>query len=155
MRWTELAEPLPSPPASKFDNVEALDTIHSHPDLFAITTPINIDRFESLLSSHPNQPFVHSVCRGLRKGFWPFANTHYGEWPLTWDNSQRTPKTPDEAMFLQEQIDKCSLDAIQSPLGLICCQECTACPSMLFPSLGAASFVWLLITVLVSSLSIT
>ena len=69
MRWTELAEPLPSPPASEFDNVEALDTIHSHPDLFAITTPINVDHFESLLSSHPNQPFVQSVCRGLREGF--------------------------------------------------------------------------------------
>ena len=91
MHWTELAEPLPSSPACEFDNVEAMDTIHSHPDLFAITNPINVDRFESLLSSHPNQPF---------------ANTYYGEWPLTWDNSQCTPKTPDEAIFLQEQIDK-------------------------------------------------
>ena len=42
----------------------------------------------------------------MRESFWPFANTHYGEWPLTWDNSQRTPKTPDEAIFLQERIDK-------------------------------------------------
>ena len=106
VRWTEFAEPLPAPPASEFDNVEALETINDHPDLFAITTPINVDRFESLLSSHPNQPFVWSVCQGLHEGFWPFANTHYGEWPLTWDNSQRTPKTPDEAAFLQEQIDK-------------------------------------------------
>ena len=69
MRWTELAEPPPSSPVSKFDNVKALDTIHSHPDLFTITTPINVDHFESLLSSHPNQPFVQSVCRGLREGF--------------------------------------------------------------------------------------
>ena len=68
VHWTELAEPLPSPPASEFDNVEALDTIYSHPDLFAITTPINVDHFKSLLSSHPNQPFVQSVCRGLREG---------------------------------------------------------------------------------------
>ena len=51
---------------------------------------------------------------------------------------------------------KCSLVAIQSPLGLlICCQECIACPSMLFPSLGAASLIWLLITVQVSLLSTT
>ena len=106
MRWTELAEPLPSSPACEFDNVEAMDTIHSYPDLFAITNPINVDRFESLLSSHPNQPCEQSVCRGLCEGFWPFANTHHGEWPLTWDNSLRTPKSPDEAIFLQEQIDK-------------------------------------------------
>ena len=36
VHWTELAEPLPSPSASEFDNVEALHTIHSYPDLFAI-----------------------------------------------------------------------------------------------------------------------
>ena len=35
-----------------------------------------------------------------------FRSTHYGEWPLTWDNSKRTPKTPEEALFLQEHIDK-------------------------------------------------
>ena len=28
VRWTELAEPLPSPLASEFDNIEALDTIY-------------------------------------------------------------------------------------------------------------------------------
>ena len=98
--------PLPAPPASECDNVEALEIIHDHSDLFAITIPINVDRFKSLLSSHPNPPFVWSVCRGLCEGFWPFSNTHYGEWPLTWDNCQCTPKTPDEAAFLQEQIDK-------------------------------------------------
>ena len=60
--WTEYAEPLQSPPASKYNNLEALNTIHSHPELFQITTPININHFQSLLSSHPNQPFVKSVC---------------------------------------------------------------------------------------------
>ena len=100
MCWTETAEPLPSPPDAEFNNLEALSTIQTYPHLFRITTPINVDRFQSLLSSHPNQPLVLSVCRGLREGFWPFANTHYGEWPLTWDNSKRTPKTPEEALFL-------------------------------------------------------
>ena len=74
----------------------ALTTIHSNPHLFRIVTPINADCFQSLLSSHPNQPFLKSVCRRLRQGFWP----------LTWDSSQHTPKTPEEAAFLQEQIDK-------------------------------------------------
>ena len=53
----------------------------------------------------PTSP-LWSLCWGLHEGFWPFANTHYGEWPLIWDNSQCTPKTSDEAIFLQEQIDK-------------------------------------------------
>ena len=63
VRWTELAEPPPSSPVSKFDNVKALDTIHSHPDMFTITTPINVNCFESFLFTHPNQPFVESVLR--------------------------------------------------------------------------------------------
>ena len=106
------------PPASEYDNLEALNTIHSHPELFQITTPIDINHFESLLSSHPNQPFVKSVCRGLQEGFWPFANTHYGEWPLTWDNSQHIPKTAGKATFLQEQADKeVELDHFSEPFG--------------------------------------
>ena len=79
VHWTEDAEPLSLPPASIYHNLEALDTIYSHPELFHITTPININHFESLLSSHPNQPFVKSMYQGLQEGFWPFANTHYGE----------------------------------------------------------------------------
>ena len=50
--------------------------------------------------------FVQSVHRGFHKNFWPFANTHYGDWLLTWHNSQCIPKNADEAAFLQEQIDK-------------------------------------------------
>ena len=61
--WTENTEPLLSPPDAEFDNLEALSTIQTYPHLFRITTPINVDRFQSLLSSHPNQSFVLSVSR--------------------------------------------------------------------------------------------
>jgi hypothetical protein len=44
-----------------------------------VETPFNIDRFENLLATHPNQPFVKSVMKGLREGFWPFNE---GEWDL-------------------------------------------------------------------------
>ncbi|KAF8547082.1 hypothetical protein OG21DRAFT_1399916, partial [Imleria badia] len=98
--------PLPSPSEGKFHNAEALSTIQSHPELFVVSTPINVNRFEALLSSHPNQPFVQSVCWGLHGGFWPYADTHYGEWPLTWDNSQCPVCSEDEANFLQAQVQK-------------------------------------------------
>ena len=88
VQWTETADPLPSPPPSKFANSQAIFTIHFHPKVFQVVTSINVDRFKVLLSSHPNQPFVQSVCKGLHEGFWPYPNTHYGDWPLTWDNSQ-------------------------------------------------------------------
>ena len=55
---------------------------------------------------HPNPSFVRSVCVGLREGFWPFANTHHKDWPVTWDNSDRPPKTEGECQFLSSQIDK-------------------------------------------------
>ena len=106
VKWTETAAPLPRPPPREFDNTEAMQTIAANPHLFLVSTPINVDRFEALLSEHPNQPFVHSVCIGLREGFWPFADTHYGEWPTTWDYSSQAPKSQPERDFLRTQIEK-------------------------------------------------
>lgn len=42
-----------------------------------IDTPFDIDKLELLLGSHPNQPFVQSIMRSLREGFWPFDE---GDW---------------------------------------------------------------------------
>jgi len=106
VHWTEYAKPLPSPPPFEFLNSAAMKTIETNPHLFHVSMPINVDRFQALFSSHPNQPFIASVYRGLCEGFWPFANAHHGEWPITWDNSWRDPKTLEEVFFLQTQIDK-------------------------------------------------
>lgn len=72
---TLYAPPFPSPPAAELENLAALDTIKSNPDLFRIETPWRVDVFERLLSNHPNRALVESACRGLREGFWPFADT--------------------------------------------------------------------------------
>ena len=98
-------EPLPRPPFEEFSNREAIKTIHDNRHLFKIVTPINVKRFEELLETHPNQPFVQSVCVSLREGFWPWANTHKEEYPVTWDFSERPPKTEREADFLRDQRD--------------------------------------------------
>ncbi|TFK97622.1 hypothetical protein BDV98DRAFT_479250, partial [Pterulicium gracile] len=42
----------------------------------AVCTPFDSDKFELLLTTHPNRRFTDSVVRGLREGFWPF---HSGE----------------------------------------------------------------------------
>jgi len=65
-----------------------------------------VNRFQELLSRHPNQSTVKSVCRSLRDGFWPCANTHHETYPVTWDNSHRPIKTDAERNFLESQIDK-------------------------------------------------
>lgn len=70
---TESLPPLPSPPIDDPSSAVAWRTIHDHPDLFQITTPINADRFEKLLESHPNRALVRSFIRGLKEGFWPMA----------------------------------------------------------------------------------
>ena len=98
-------EPLPRPPLRELSNHDAMKTIHDNPHLFKIVTPINVDRFEELLKTHPNQPFVESVCVSLREGFWPWANTQKEEYPATWDFSERPPKTEHEAGFLRDQRD--------------------------------------------------
>ena len=101
--WSETASPLPSIPPSELANPIVTKTIKENPHLFDIITPIFIDRFENLLDSHPNQPFVKSVCRGLREGFWPWADTHYGEYPDTLDLSLPEPTDEREAQFLRDQ----------------------------------------------------
>jgi len=60
--WTEWVNPLPSVPEHELSNLEAMETIVKNSSLFKIITPINIDCFKQLLHTHPNQPFVDSVC---------------------------------------------------------------------------------------------
>ncbi|RDB18812.1 hypothetical protein Hypma_014518 [Hypsizygus marmoreus] len=59
--WTLHATPLPSPPQAELDDPIVSQTIRENPHLFAIVTPIKVDVFEQLLSTHPNQPFV-KIC---------------------------------------------------------------------------------------------
>ena len=61
----EIAQPLSPIPLDKLNNKLAVDTINRHPDLFIVSTPINIDNFEDLLIHHPNPPFVKSVINGF------------------------------------------------------------------------------------------
>ena len=79
--------------------------ISQHPHLFQIVTPVKVDQFEKLLETHPNRPFVESVCTSLREGFWPWAHTQREEYPVTWDFSDRPPKNEAEAEFLRSQRD--------------------------------------------------
>src|ERR1700678_1058479 len=53
-------QPLPRPPEEEYENLDAITTINRNPDLFKIVTPINVNRFEQLLNSHPKRPFTNS-----------------------------------------------------------------------------------------------
>jgi hypothetical protein len=98
-------EPLPRPSPEEYTNKGAVATINKNPHLFKIVTPIDVTRFEELLETHPNKPFIRSVCISLREGFWPWANTQKEEYPITWDFSDRPPKGEREAAFLRDQRD--------------------------------------------------
>ena len=69
--------PLPSPPQHLLDDPIIQESICSLGDTIKVDTPFNVDKFELLLTDHPNQPFVRSVMKGLREGFWPFDE---GDW---------------------------------------------------------------------------
>ncbi|KIJ36423.1 hypothetical protein M422DRAFT_179367 [Sphaerobolus stellatus SS14] len=112
---TIFAQPLPSPPKSKLNNQIALKTIKENPSLFKIVTPINITRFEEL-QSHPNQPYVSSVCQGFREGFWPHAVIP-SEMPESVDFSLR-PQSEEAMTFICEQQDKeIALDCFSPAFG--------------------------------------
>ncbi|KAF9007758.1 hypothetical protein BDZ89DRAFT_965477, partial [Hymenopellis radicata] len=75
--------------------------------LFHVGTPINVDRLESLLTIHPNQPFCASVMTALREGFWPWADTRpTDEYPITWDNAWATFPSTAERDFVNNQCEE-------------------------------------------------
>lgn len=67
------AAPLDDPPPLESDP-RAAYALSQYEGLFSIVSPVDADMFEFLLSNHPNQPFVRSVVRGLRGGFWPMCD---------------------------------------------------------------------------------
>jgi len=104
---TETAPPVPRPPQNELFNQLALSTIQSHPHLFKITTPININRFGSLLTSHPNRPLVDSVCTGLEFGFWPWATTNGSDGPEIVNNAVlQKIRNLDHLAFMRHQRDE-------------------------------------------------
>ncbi|KAF8989338.1 hypothetical protein BDQ17DRAFT_1174420, partial [Cyathus striatus] len=94
-----------SPPPEILNDPLSLSTIQSHPHLFKIVTPINVSLFEKFLLDHPNTPFTHSVCQGLRDGFWPPA-IFPPSLPPTHDVSDHYPaQTLEQQHFLSSQHD--------------------------------------------------
>ena len=74
---TETASPLASPPSHLLNDPALQATLHTMNGHIRVKTPFNVDRFESMLYDHPDQPFVQSVMNGLCFGFWPFDE---GNW---------------------------------------------------------------------------
>ena len=103
-------------------------TINDNPHLFKIITPVRVEVFETYLMTHPNQPFVKSVCNGLREGFWPWAETPKPGYPTTVDESKPTPMDTKKADFLRAQRDvELAKDYFSPPLehGLLPGMYCT------------------------------
>jgi hypothetical protein len=98
--------PVPAPPQAEVFNPVAQSTIRSHPHLFQITTPVNVDVFCALLREHPNQPLVSSVQDGLVHGFWPWASMVDSGRPDIVDNLKREIKDPTHLAFILQQRDE-------------------------------------------------
>jgi len=60
---------------TELENPLFRSALASSPHLFTVTTPLNVDHFETLLVAHPNRLFVSSILTRLREGFWPWADT--------------------------------------------------------------------------------
>ena len=77
--YTEVAPPLPSPPAHLLHDPKIQATLLAMRNHIKVETPFNVDKLESMLADHPNQPFIQSVMTGLREGFWPLDD---GDWKI-------------------------------------------------------------------------
>jgi hypothetical protein len=79
-------------------------TLSTFPHLFSVNTPLDIDRFDELLTEHPNRPFVHSVISGLREGFWPWADTHLPGYPSEHIQPPSGKYTEEHLTFFRKQL---------------------------------------------------
>ncbi|GAA5948589.1 hypothetical protein JCM21900_005183 [Sporobolomyces salmonicolor] len=91
--------PLSGPPQVVLDDPVLNAVLSSRPDLFRVSTPFNIPRLATLLSSHPNRPLVESVLAGLRFGFWP---GHHGLFDHSFDPSMLPRLSDEDADFLAD-----------------------------------------------------
>ena len=102
--YTESAPPLPSVPQHLLDDPTIQKSIHSLGDAIKVETPFDVDKFELLLVDHPNQPFVRSVMKGLREGFWPFDE---GEWKIELEEvSPEYESSPEDAEAIRAFHDQ-------------------------------------------------
>jgi hypothetical protein len=138
------ATPLPPPGERDFTDT-ALSSLNSCPDLFMVVTPVNIKTFSELLQDHPNRPFVESILRGLREGFWPCADTTMDGYPLMWDNSFRPLKNEEHQAFIQEQVDEeVRLGRFSHPFGLDLLEGMYSTPVHVVPKPNLSK-LWLVI----------
>ena len=101
--YTESTAAVPSIPTSDFQYTDITNTILSYPHLFPIITLINADQLKELLYHHPNSELIHSICQGLRSGFWPFTDTAK---PESSSRECYMPTLDDESVsFLRSQHD--------------------------------------------------
>jgi hypothetical protein len=101
--WTLNHAPFPSVPEEVTNNKTVLQTLVSHPHLFAIVTPLKPQTFQSLLIRHPNRALVTSAVRVLNEGLWPWANVP-ADYPDTWDNSDRPLRDASQQTFVRTTI---------------------------------------------------
>ncbi|KAJ7199107.1 hypothetical protein B0H12DRAFT_1081429 [Mycena haematopus] len=101
---TETDPPFPGVPLEVFNNKALLNTVIQNPRLFKVSTPIQVDLFERLLASHPNQPLAASFCKGLREGFWPWS-CPVSEHPVTL-NGSKAVRSDKELAFLEKTCDE-------------------------------------------------
>jgi len=101
---SKIAKLLPHIPNYKLCNMAAITMLKSHSHLFKIVTPINMDHLELLLNSHPNQPLIGSVFKGLHEGFFPFTKFNHSASEM-WDNSSHVINEDNLAFALQQCND--------------------------------------------------
>lgn len=82
---SETLHPLPRLLASELNNEQARHMLCENPDLFKVVTPINVNRFEAALKTHPNHSLVNSVVAGLHEGFWLFTDFEGLDMSDTWE----------------------------------------------------------------------
>lgn len=109
---TLIVPPFRRPPSHVTQDPASFLTISTHPHLFEVSSPLNVDEVEKFLSIHPNRPLVDSVILGLREGFWP---SHDGDFSKLKDNCQGSQSDEDLEFISEEKVEDWELGRLSDP----------------------------------------
>lgn len=104
--------PFRRPPLSVSQDPDSFLTITSHPHLFKVSSPLDVDEVEKFLAIHPNRPLVDSVIVGLRLGFWP---SHDGNFADLRSNSLAFQSEEDLAFIANEMSEDWEAGRLSDP----------------------------------------
>jgi len=99
------ASPLPPPPQQVLLDARSRQTLLDYPDQFQYGPALlKEDALATALKDHPNHPWVDSILRSVKEGFWPVNSGEAPRLPSAADRARWSPSKEEDRVVVEEQV---------------------------------------------------